>query len=697
VLQRLGIPHLLRGMSQAATGVQDFQAALLAELLFPERRVSSQAMARLRQLIRSNGYTISDPQLNEIFTSTVPSDLCWFLLKTEAKQAGISVSNINSRQFLEAIIPQLAQIVPELQGQSYTSIVNSIVNPPPRVNRRGIPERRILSTFGELLAVLNYAVATCSDEPVTISQIKHLLSRDGETINVELARIDSAVFAENQPDPEPDEIEAQFEKYKQFFPGQPTDENPYGFGYKIPDRLVLEYMVVKLDEVAGKIPPPSPEQTESYYEQNRARFAEQVPSDPNDPNSPSVTRIRTYAEVAGAIENILRAQKISGEAKRILQRARELTEADITKTGKDISELTVEQLRDSVGDYTAVAEQLSQENAVKVYAGRTGWLTAERVRTDPYLSQAFVQGYGVSPEGYPHIVRLPRIVFAVKELAASTLGPFDVPVPKMYENIGPLADPAGRIMLLVRVVDVAKAAVPESVDQSFSTQSLALDDTQDGSDEIFSVREKVVEDLRKLAAMEQTRNKAEELIKIAAQDGWPAAIDKFNSLYVFANADDPNNPDVDTASGPDTRPVRLQDMNDIRRLSSETIEVISAQSQGDPIGQLFVAGAIKNRMLLDQLYSLVPPDANTPETLPVVLEFKPDLCCYCIKKLSVRRINTRQYAAVKAMRAAAQDFARSQSLAAVHFNPQYILKRMKFRPPDQQTDKNTTAKGKGTS
>ena len=52
-------------------------------------------------------------------------------------------------------------------------------------------------------------------------------------------------------------IREQFEKYKTYFPGQVDEDNPYGFGYKIEDRVQLEYMIVKLDDIEKIIEEPT--------------------------------------------------------------------------------------------------------------------------------------------------------------------------------------------------------------------------------------------------------------------------------------------------------------------------------------------------------------------------------------------------------------------------------------------------------
>ncbi|MCJ7692556.1 MAG: hypothetical protein MUO22_03985, partial [Sedimentisphaerales bacterium] len=94
----------------------------------------------------------------------------------------------------------------------------------------------------------------------------------------------------------------------------------------------------------------------------------------------------------------------------------------------------------------------------------------------------------------------------------------------------------------------------------------------------------------------------------------------------------------------------------------------------------------KQGRLIEKLYSLVPQDANTIDEKPVIMEFKPTMSYYCIKDISVKRINQQDYLKIKAVRAYKEYIVQSQSMAAVHFNPENILKRLNFKPAKQDEE-----------
>ena len=686
ILKILRADDILRSIGVPLFRMQDLRALLLSELLFPERRVSPALIRYIKQIVRANQYRISDKQINDIYRRSMGSDIYWLLLRNEAQLAGVRVPNEDSGKQLARVIPQL------FNGATYSQVIGSIVK------RQGIPEKQILTTFSKLLAVLQYAQMICAGEDITSSQIMHNVSWENETIDVEFVKFDSAVFAETQDEPTHQEISAHFDKYKKFLAGAVSDQNPYGFGYKLPDRVRLEYIAVRLDDISKVVTAPTQQEAEEYYQKRREQFTVSVPSDPNDPNSPLIEQTRSYAEVAGIISNQLLQNKINSRAERILQEARTLTEAGLQDTDTELENFSADQFRQMAGDYETAAKQLSEKYKIKVYTGQTGLLSAADIQMDKHLAVLYLKGYEFNPVG------LAQIVFAVDELQASELGPFDAPKPRLYENIGPLRDitgqatgqTAGQIMAVVRLLEAEKASEPESTDQTFSKSSFKFDeDQQQPTQDIYSVREKVVEDLKRLAAMDTAKSKAEEFITLAAEDGWEAATEKFNELYAQQDKQELTEPNAAPEAS-----FKLQDSTNLRRISSMALGTLAVQVAGNPAAQLLADGFKKERRFIERLYSLIPQDSNTVDAVPLVLEFKPDMSYYCLKNVSIKRLNREQYEAVKAMQVYREDFVQSQSLAPVHFNPENILKRMNFRlvrQDEEATDANAPVESKGKS
>ena len=99
---------------------------------------------------------------------------------------------------------------------------------------------------------------------------------EGEKINAEFVKINASDFVAAQPEPPAEELDGQFEQYKSFSPSQITDQNPYGFGYKLPAMIAIEYLVLKLDDVRTLITEPTPNETETESGLTRLSVSIQV-------------------------------------------------------------------------------------------------------------------------------------------------------------------------------------------------------------------------------------------------------------------------------------------------------------------------------------------------------------------------------------------------------------------------------------
>jgi len=653
---------------------QDLRGILLGELLFSQSRSSPSLMNEVMRMIRQNQFLISDKQLSEMYDRTVLPGVYWILLTDEAESAGIRVPTTDVGDLLSRrLIPQL------FKGQSYPAIMDGMVN------RFRASEETILETFGKLLAVLQYAQTICSMEDVTIPQLAHTASRSGSTLDAEIVQLPARAFVDKQNPPPDDALQTQFDKYKANLAGSVTQDNPFGFGYKLPDRLQLDYVALKLQDVAGIVPAPTQEEAEVYYRQNRQRlFTKEAPSDPNDPNSPKTQRVTSYAEVAETILEQLRKQRIITKAEQILEDVRTVADVDLAELTAEGEEPTVEQLKEKAGDYNRITKELSLKHGIPTFNGQTGWLNAVDMQMDKYLGRLVISSQGASA------LRLGQLLFAVKELEENAAILMFAQAPRMHTTIGPASDPmvamspdlSGQIMMVVKITGVSKAAPPEDLNVIFTTRTIDLGDPSTKKDDVYSVREKVMEDVQKLAAWDATKSKAEEFVALAQKEGWDPAIAKFNDLYGKQAKKDPNDPNV----------FKLDHLNDLQRISDAQLQVVATQTIGNPAAAMIANETQVEKQLVDRFYSLVPANADLAVNMPQVLEFKPSQSFYAVKSVSVKWLNQQQYESMKGMLLQQEDFIQTQNLAVVHFNPANILKRLNFRParpaeePAQEAD-----------
>jgi len=653
ILKMLGADVFLRPQDPRYTQLQDLRTDLLGELLFAERSTAIETIGWIRQTVARGDYAISDKQINDIYDRKYSPDVYWLLLVDEAKQAGVQIPVELAKAQLESLIPQLRR------GATYGQFISAVVG------RGNYTEGQILETFADLLTVVEYGKLACSLQNRTAQQELNEAAPRLEPMDVEYVLFDTSESVEQAGKPGEEKIVEQFNKYKEFFEGDVNEDNPYGFGYMLPERVQFEYIAVRLDDIAASIPQPTQQETEEYYQQHLTQppIAYAAPSDPNDPNSPQTVKTRSYAEVASAISKGLYRQKVNSKAEQILSDAKSITEANMPEVDNEVNKPSDEQFKKHAVDYQKTAAELSDKFKVKVYAGKTGLLSAVEIQSDSQLGTLYLGGGGSANVG------LVRILFAVEQLKTSVLGPMDGKVPRFYENIGPLKDAreqtqgySGKNMMLVRIVNAEKAVEPKSVDEKLNKQMVNFGKpvaAEDGN----SVRELVVEDLKKLAAMDKVKYKVDQFVKAVEKDGWNEAISKYNKAH-DSNSLKPA--------------LTLQTKENLERVPASMLAVAQIRYEGDPLGREMIARVKAERMLMEDFYALVPADSNTLAGAATIVEYKPGMSFYCIKSLVIHRLFQGQFDRQKARETVRGDFTDGQVMAVTHYNPENIAKRMNF-------------------
>jgi hypothetical protein len=670
ILRMLGIESILRPEDPRYGSTQDLRIALLGELIFPERSNAVESISRIKQIVSMDNYSVSDKQINGIYTKQYPASIYWLLLTREAHEAGVRTPIDNAKSQLEALLPRLHR------GATYSQVIGAIEK------RDRVSEVQVLEAFSDMTSVIEYCRTICATDNRTIQQVLHQTNLRRETIDVNYVVCGADTFADESFKPGADKVEEQFEKYKGNFAGEASEGNPYGFGYKLPERVCLEYIAVRLDDVAEIVKPLTQQEVEEYYQQHLTQppIAYTAYSDPNDPNSELVRKTRSYAEVASVISKGLYQQRVDLKAERILGEAKSITEANLSGVESEQSKLTDEQIKKGSVDYAKVAAELSEKHKVKVYADRTGLLSVSDIQSDKNLASLYVGGAGVTESP------LARVVFAVEQLKTSELGPMDVRVPRLYENIGPLKDAregtgdyAGKNMMLVRIVAAEKAAEPKNINEKVDRHGVRFDRQATAGEDSNTIRELVIKDLRRLAAMDNAKSKAQEFVALAAKEGWKDAVDKFNRIYGKGKDDSNTMSDKGHTFTLNTR-------SGLRRINNLGIEDLMTRYEGNPMARVFINGTKREGMLVDKFYALVPEDSNTLAKPGAIVEHKPGMCYYCLESMTIHRLYQEGFDMTKAAEVVRDEFADSQVLAFIHYNPKNIAKRMKFVEIQERQD-----------
>ena len=634
ILRALGTPRFL-----LASG--NIPAMILGQALFEDTTYAPYIYQNIKRSIMQGKLPADINLVNKFFDeNTGDRGIVWILLNYEANSAGCAVSRQQAIETYKKIAPMITQ------GQSTALEVIEKIS-----TANNITQESIMDVFAKLLSVLNYNETISTNSNVTLPEIDSAIGFEKETINAEYVKFDAKNYI---TDLELDDVklEKQFESFKDKFAGEVTPDNPFGFGYKLSDRVQIEYMIIKLGDVAATIDEPTAEEMEQFYRNNPSRFTEQVASDPQNPESEKITRTKTYSEVAPQIKNMILMQKRDVKAEKILSDAKDIVEAELFD--KNIEDMSGSQIKELAGDFKAAAEQTSKDFGIDIYSGKTGFLSKENLSKDMQLGMLMKQnGNGANSA-------LLELAFAVEGLDSIKLSKFEGKAPKLYENIGPLKGMYTNTIALLRVVDFKKSEVPQDISISYSIANANLSKAET-EDNIYRVKDDVENDCKLLSAMYVAKEKAEDFIETAGED-WDKAVEEYNSKK--ENADK----------------IKFSKLEDRKRMSISQLNMIKMQLATMPGQDNYYSYSLNNKLLLDRIY-----DLSKKGQMAAVMEFEPEASVYVVKNINVKSADTKDYDELKQQIAASKETAFTIESALIQYNVENIKSRTNFKyVKDQQ-------------
>ncbi len=124
------------------------------------------------------------------------------------------------------------------------------------------------------------------------------------------------------------ELQDLFDQYKDNLPG--TSE-PYGFGYRLPERVKFEYLSLSQQSLMPKVTVAESEAV-AYYDQNQSQYTETVPApQPKEGEEPAAptTKVKPYVDVRDQILSQLKYQKAGELADKIIKTAQTILLGDV--------------------------------------------------------------------------------------------------------------------------------------------------------------------------------------------------------------------------------------------------------------------------------------------------------------------------------------------------------------------------------
>lgn len=589
-------------------------------------------------------------------TTAKEGELCFLLLAAEAQNMGIMATD----QQIDTIINVRKQLVAggKLPGS---------IEIQPILDRHEITYNEFRKALGEYIAVLRYGHLVTNSSGLSERQLRKVF-RDGmewSTVAGTFVSFESRLFDEKIGAPSEEDIQQQFEAYKRLEPVESDDENPFGFGYFLPNRVQVEYLSVDLaeaekivtDEFAQLSAPEQEDVFQEYWaahkEDKEFRVAIPKPQDAEgEPSEASAQEYRylEFDEAVGKVRVLRHRETAMGKVELLLAEARNLAQSK----SAPMKSVELGGLAKDVADYSVISKRFSTDKLAVTY-GQTEFFSQQEVGKIEQFGSTYRMLKNADNEP------LSGILFGCEPLHKGMVGRFDMPPAQLYEDMTPLfaVDFAGKAKVgyMLRIVGVDKqreALSPADDGRQGAAEKSPLAESR--------LRKKIEEDWKSLQAFNMAKVQAQAFAQQGLSD-WEVALAKANES--LKKGDDPNQPE----------PLRTEELGAVRKQLEQYTELVRKNPSLSSylLGQIVRSSSMLKKSM--QLAQQIEVDQTiTGDALPV-LELPGELSCLVFKQLEVSSPNQEEYLRNKPL-VAAEILRRNQILMTLsHFNPQNIMKR----------------------
>ncbi len=629
-------------------------------LLFPSSHYSQNIRSSFYQQAQKMGWLMDDEKADTIMrivgAEPNKANTYYLLLSEETRQAGIQATEQQVDLFFKKHAAYRQQGLP-LPG-SIAAITKEF----------GISEQTLKIALANYLAILQYGrtITDCLavSEPELKKAIRDMV--EWENVTGTFVSFDARNFLSQIQDPSPEELDKHFHAFKDKKEGDFNDQNPYGFGYMLADRLQIEYLQLDLslvkklvDEQFAKLSANEQEsQVEQYWSEHRDKFRIQLPPAEGEENAQPQYKDPEFGEIGiyAKAEMMLKHSQIQQEAERLLEIPKQKAQQQASASKNQVH-----------ADYSELATQSDPQNLPITY-GKSDYLSYQDAQNYLDLKSVYKIVKGQPQQG------LLEILFSCEPLHKGIVTRLEEPPVTLFEEVGPVLPHESALesgsAYLVRIIAVDPAREPVS---------LADDGRLGPAENIPADREPVLaetvkKDWKKQKAYLLAKEKALAFAPQAKTD-WQAALTGINQSLIT----DPN-------QKPEEGPIQETTLADVKR----NLEYLQQYSQYQNSPNIF-ASLYRNSQLIRKSIDLFNQSAQDSPALPV-LESPENFNCIIFKELQATPPDVAEYLRRKPIVAQGLQQQNQQLLALTQFNPVNIEKRNGFREIVSETSDEETEK-----
>lgn len=408
-----------------------------------------------------------------------------YLLMEEARRLGMRVGNDEVRQRLidMGINDQRLQFVQRSSNRSYDEIYEAV---------------------GRWLAMIRLMQVQAAALAPSLPRAEIEYRDRNEQAVAKVSLVDAQAFLPRVPEPTEEQLLAFFEEAKARYTEHTEQE--LKFGYRLPDRVRLEYLTVDPREVQNRITVRSVA-VRDFFKENSSLYTKPDPltTQPVDGQIPQVPM--TFEEAEERVREDYRRAKAIETAQSLVNNL--AAEARRPWSLMPANEAGFREAPEEIREFSALRDDFSSEFPVQY--GQTELLSQDELRQQTELGLArYVEGS--ESMGAPELAMQVQGILVKKALddgkpALSVREPSPVVLTSQSDPVTRQRTPYQAFVF--RVVEVAPSAPPESLD---------------------AVREQVVKDWKLSQAYALAKTAAEELAAKAREIGLDKAIEEASDL-----------------------------------------------------------------------------------------------------------------------------------------------------------------------
>ncbi len=241
--------------------------------------------------------------------------IAYALLVAEAEHRGARASDSEIDDFLTTL---------GITGQNYTNFLVEARSEPMLMS-----EEEVRATIGRWVTVFKHFRNATPTRWPSEAEIREAFRDRYEKVQVRIAVLPAEAYIAKTDEPTDDEVRMHIQQYARSREGNYRTGGPFGFGYLSPQRLTIDYLLIRTD-VLEQVVEPDEEEVSEYYRTHRQEFArrEPVEVDGNDPNASRVFRTVTPSLGQAWDEVVEKVRPIAARrmTERIARSVRSLTE-----------------------------------------------------------------------------------------------------------------------------------------------------------------------------------------------------------------------------------------------------------------------------------------------------------------------------------------------------------------------------------